>query len=337
MKRYRWVWATLALAAVFVTVVLRLFGIEFSTGQTYPEYSTLRADLRGAKLLYNSLAGISGLNVTRNFLPLNTLTSEAATLVLLACDPGDSLDVIDKLATGGERIVIALPDDFNPSAPERFALRHLGLRFEKVDATKDRDAHWQLSEAQGWTVIDRDGGQLNAVEKNSGKGSLVVFADSNAFSDNSTVDEQTEELTPIAKAIGVNSRVIFDESHLGVTESGSVIGLARRFRLTGLAFGFALLAALFIWRNATSFPPARERAQRGAARSATQGLETLLRRHVSVASLAENCWREWLASNRREFPETKITRARAEIANLAKTPLAAARSVHQVLYSKGEL
>ena len=35
----------------------------------------------------------------------------------------------------------------------------------------------------------------------------------------------------------------------------SVVGLARRFRLTGMTLGLALCMALFIWRNTSAFPP----------------------------------------------------------------------------------
>ena len=258
MKRSRYVLAAFALAAVFALIVVRLFDVDFSTGQAYPEYSSFRADPKGAKLLYDSLARVPGLTVTRNELPLNTLKLAGATVVLISCDPaGPGLDVLDSLANKGARLVLALPDEFETTAPERFGLRHWGLRFQKVPPKiPGDDPTWRLSEAKGWTVLDQDGDTLLAAERAFNKGSIAIFANSQAFANGATSDDDSNDLSPIAQAMAGNSRIVFDEAHLGVQESGSVIGLAKRFRLSGLALGFAILAALFIWRNTSSFPGA---------------------------------------------------------------------------------
>jgi hypothetical protein len=343
MKRFRYLLLTLALAALLIAITIRLFHADFSSGQTYPEYSSLRADPKGAKLLYDSLAREPGFTVSRNFFPVNTLKLVGTTLVLISCnltDPG--IDVIEAAADSGNRILLALPDEFETTAPERWSLRRWGLRFKNVPSKAfGGDPTSRLSEAIGWTVIDKeadkDGAALIAVEKTFGKGSIALFAASDDFANRSTYDDASADLSPIARALGSNQRIVFDESHLGVAESGSVVALAARFRLAGVAIGFAILAALFIWRNTSSFPPARERASSGPARSASQGLETLLRRHVPAVNLAAGCWREWIASNRREFPEAKILRAEAAASALAANPLEAARRIHEILYSKGEL
>jgi hypothetical protein len=350
MKRRRYLLGAIMLTAVLAFVTIRLFDQDFADGQTYPEYSSLRADPKGSKLLYDSLSRVPGLKVSRNFQPVNTIAPHAKTLVFLSCgiaDPG--LDVLESLALSGNRVVISLPNEFETAAPERWMLRHWGLRFTPVKKGPDLAkagikspvdltvTTWTLSAAIGWTVIDQDGPTLLAVEKPFGKGSIVLFANSMAFNNMVTLAGNASDLRPIATALGANSAIIFDESHLGVTESGSVVALAQRFRLTGLAIGFAILAALFLWRNTNSFPPARDRLAAGPARSASQGLEALLRRHVPVPNLAANCWREWIVSNRREFPEEKIKRAEAVASELSARPLEAARRIHEVLYSKGEL
>lgn len=350
MKRRWYLIGAFALTAIFAFVTIRLFDQDFAEGETYPENSSLRADPKGAKLLYDSLSRVPGLKVSRNFQPVNAIKPRGETLVFLSCNMSDpGLDVLESLAGQGNRLLISLPNAFETEAPERWVLRHWGLRFTPVKKGPDLAkagvkspidltvTTWTLSAAIGWTVIDRDESALIAVEKAFGKGSIVLFTNSLAFINMVTLAQDAAALEPIATALGSNTAIVFDESHLGVTESGSVVALAQRFRLTGLAIGFAILAALFIWRNTSSFPPARERLAGGPARSASQGLEALLRRHVPVSNLAANCWREWIASSRREFPEAKIKRAEAAAAELSAKPLEAARRIHEILYSKGEL
>ncbi len=65
------------LAAGFVYVASGFFGIQFAAGVVYPEYSSLRSDPMGAKLLFDSLTGIAGIRAERNYLPLEYLPDAA--------------------------------------------------------------------------------------------------------------------------------------------------------------------------------------------------------------------------------------------------------------------
>jgi len=143
----------------------------------------------------------------------------------------------------------------------------------------------------------------------------------------------------VCAAIGTASRVVFDERHFGIAESGTVVGLARRFRLTGMALGLALCAALFIWKNAAGFPPLADapRSETLAGRTSISGLFTLLRRHIKPADLAATCWNEWLAGNRRELTPDRRARAEAILREHGRTPLDAVREIQTVLHSKGPL
>ena len=136
-----------------------------------------------------------------------------------------------------------------------------------------------------------------------------------------------------------SSRVIFDEQHFGMAESGTVVGLARHFRLTGMALGLALCAALFIWKNAAGFPPAADapRSATLSGRTSISGLYTLLRRHIKPADLAATCWNEWLTGNRRELSADRQARAEAILRDRGRQPLDAVREIQTVLHSKGPL
>jgi hypothetical protein len=194
-----------------------------------------------------------------------------------------------------------------------------------------------FKDSTGWTAIRRSGSKVTAIERAEGKGSVILLADNSAFANQEIVDSGAEGFPLISTAIGPNSRVIFDEQHFGITQSGSVVGLVRRFRLTGMALGLALCAALFIWRNVTSFPPpdTAPAAVHRSGRTSRSGLLTLLRRHVPPGELARVCWAEYLVTNRRSVSANGA--ARAENALRGDRPLEALREIHSVVNSKGTI
>src|ERR1700724_1232596 len=116
----------------FTATVLYLFGVEFASGDVYPEYSSLRTDAQGAKLLLESLARMPGLSVERSFLPLAFLPEDHATVLLLglnpesfAKDPDPYLRSIGRLAARGNRIVAALEIDSGAETPRAGALENM--------------------------------------------------------------------------------------------------------------------------------------------------------------------------------------------------------------------
>ncbi len=194
MKRRWYLIGAFALTAIFAFVTIRLFDQDFAEGETYPENSSLRADPKGAKLLYDSLSRVPGLKVSRNFQPVNAIKPRGETLVFLSCNMSDpGLDVLESLAGQGNRLLISLPNAFETEAPERWVLRHWGLRFTPVKKGPDLAkagvkspidltvTTWTLSAAIGWTVIDRDESALIAVEKAFGKGSIVLLHEQPGF------------------------------------------------------------------------------------------------------------------------------------------------------------
>ncbi len=332
---------TVLLVGGFTATVLYLFGVEFASGDVYPEYSSLRTDAQGAKLLLESLARVPGLSVERNFLPLAFLPEDHATVLLLglnpegfARDPDPYLQAIEKLAARGNRIVAAMELDSKANAPRAGALEKMWhVRFG-LDSNRKHFSLLYFTQATDWKVLESLGRKLFAIERPFGKGSVVLLASSGDFNNQSTV--AMDRLQQVSAAIGPNTRIVFDEQHLGISESGSVVGLARRFHLMGMAFGLALCAALFIWKNAAAFPPpaARPSAPR-VGRTSLSGLLTLLRRHIPANEVAAVCWREWLSANRRQVTPGRASRAAAIIATSAGRPLDAVREIQAVLHSTG--
>jgi hypothetical protein len=304
MKSSRALWLLLPTGAIFAWGVLQLFGVEFSAGTVYPAYSTLRADPDGARLLYDSLARLPGLTVTRSYLPLDMLQPTDTTVLLLGLDArefgkdADLLRSVQRIAERGNRVVLAAGPLSGISAiPAARINREWGVRFG-VDPRAKASGRLYFSKAEDWTVTGRIGDRILSIERAFGKGSVVMLADSLDFDNQSTV--AMDRLDDIADALGPNRTIIFDEQHFGLTESGTIVGLARRFHLGGAALGLLLCAALWIWRNTAAFPPPAPAAavEHLAGRTSHSGLLTLLRRHIRPADLPSVCWQEWLAANR---------------------------------------
>lgn len=359
-------WAlALLVAAVFFGGVISLFNRQFASGELYPEFSTMRTDRTGAKLLYDSLAKLPGIAVERNFLPMEFLPRDGATLVLLGVDPmrvnwDDALFLrpLQRIASRGNRVLVAMYIDADDRS---LAQQDLDRREEpKTKGAKEKSkpeppikTMWKVSlkldpdetkphplyfgQADGWTIRDKVGVKILAIERDFGKGSVVLMAESADFTNESVV--AIDRLRQVSGALGPYRRIVFDEEHLGIAESGSVIGMARQFRLMGLALGLGLCAALFIWRNASGFPPpaSSRSVERFSGRTSQAGLLTLLKRHIPPAELAAVCWREWLSTNRHEATPQRRMQADAIVTGAAGRPLEATREIQALLHAKGEL
>ena len=282
----------LLLAAGFTWGMLRLFGVQYATGDVYPEYSSLRSDPLGARLLYESLTRLPGLHVTRNFLPLEYFSGKPSTVLLLGVKPpllkeAEFVRPIERVAGRGHRVVIGVTN---------------------------------LAEARA-IKLDKS----------------LQLADTDLFA-NAPVLE-LKRLAAVTAALGSNPSIVFDESHFGIMESGSVVGLARRYHLLGLALGLAICAALALWRNASPFPPRGEtfEPERLSGRTSFAGLVTLLRRHIPADRVTSVCWQEWFKTNRREMSPSRVRRAEALAASAGARPLEAVREISAVVRAKGEL
>ena len=119
----------------------------------------------------------------------------------------------------------------------------------------------------------------------------------------------------------------------------SVASLSRVSVAAALALGLALCTALFIWRNASSFPPVSSAAptEKVFGRTSVSGLVTLLRRHIAPDRLAAACWQEWLKSHAHDVAPTRRVRADTAIRNHADRPTEALREIQTIVRAKGAI
>jgi len=346
MKTSRSILVTVLLAAGLTLGLWYAFHLLFAGGDVYPAFSTLRYDPAGASVLLESLARLPGVTAGRSYQPTEQLTETGATVFQLGVYPADfarmparSLRQLEKLASRGNRVVIGMVSELEGDVEPNEALEWLWeVRFGRGLADEDETTPY-FEEAKGWTVIDQSGDQALIIERNFGKGSIVLAANGQIFTNRFLAAGARSAL--IARIIGPNRRILFDETHFGIAESGSVVGLARRYRLHGLALGLAIWVALFIWRNASSFPPVATAPKSAgiAGLNSVAGLTQLLSRHIPPAGLVQACWQEWLKTKAHELQPERKSRVeaviRGEKSDKPEACLHAMREIRDILQSKG--
>src|SRR6266498_2642683 len=108
--RNRTAYAFFALAAVvFVAGMLTLANREVASGEAYPQYSSLRTDPDGTKLLYDGLGRLPGVSIWRNYMSLDSSQERHAAMFLIGVVPerfdsvNDYLGPLQDLAHEGNR------------------------------------------------------------------------------------------------------------------------------------------------------------------------------------------------------------------------------------------
>ncbi|HEX7359159.1 MAG TPA: hypothetical protein VF283_01580 [Bryobacteraceae bacterium] len=192
---------------------------------------------------------------------------------------------LEQIAARGNRLIIGITDQpmkEKPSAKQLLEKRW-GIRTEPDGS---------IVASQKWHPRPEKGG----IERSFGSGSILLLPEAGRLS-NRSVAESASARALAARLIGRYRRVVFEEAHLGIVETGSVAGLARHFHLQGLAAGLLLVAILILWNRADVFPPPsrweREREATIAGSDMRPILAALLARHIAPGSLMSICIAEW--------------------------------------------
>ncbi|ATC65987.1 hypothetical protein CMV30_04385 [Nibricoccus aquaticus] len=159
------------------------------------------------------------------------------------------------------------------------------------------DLYFHLTQGSDWRVLYTRGNSPVLMEMTLGRGTVVVATDTFFLSNEAM--QKSRETSLLAWLVGGNTRVVFNESHLGVEEDVGIAKLARRYGLAGAFFVLLLLTALFVWQRMTLFvPPAPETAETALTYHPSAGLEALLRRALPPGKLVETCVAEWTRTSR---------------------------------------
>jgi hypothetical protein len=146
-----------------------------------------------------------------------------------------------------------------------------------------------------WNEIYAIEGRPVLIERDFAHGKIILSTDTYFASNEAMLKERHPDL--LSWIIGENRRVLFDETHLGIVEQPNLAALARKYRLHGLFAGFLFLAALFIWKNSTSFVPPdknnEEESVQESSKDYLSGLVNLLQRNIKSDDIMDVCFHEW--------------------------------------------
>jgi hypothetical protein len=323
---------------------LLLFGWQtfrwrLETGDTFPEYSTYRADPKGLKAFYESLLASDQVHVSRRMQSSKILPSGENQVLVLAgirvdqstASKEDSQLFDHWLATGGRLIFALRPEKNQPaknltaplenqdetdrslSVPWRTLFRRWGVEtvplsgmhsatadstlFGKIPRWLGRDSFDHLT--SGWKVIAVQDGKNVMVERTFARGSLVLLADSYPLSNEALATNRNTGF--LLWLIDDRSGVLFDETHLGLSERPGIMTLAQRYGLQGTVISVVAVLLLFIWKCQYTLVPRTRIAPDGltvSGCSSDQAFLNLLRRNVSQKELIGVCIRAWLKTAR---------------------------------------
>lgn len=162
----------------------------------------------------------------------------------------------------------------------------------------------------GWRTIYAVDGKAVVLERSIGSGSLVLVSDSSLFSNEALKADRQAAL--LVWLLGEHRRIIFDEFHLGVSEQGGIMALARRFGLLPLIGVLLLMAGLYIWQQSIPLNPAGAVASNdqavGVTHDSFSGLVNLLQRSIPANQLLKVCCQEWQKSFKRELQQDAALR-----------------------------
>ncbi len=157
----------------------------------------------------------------------------------------------------------------------------------------------------GWRTIYAVDGKAVLLERSIGSGSLVLVSDSSLFSNEALKADRQSAL--LIWLLGEHRRIIFDEFHLGVSEQGGIMALARRFGLLPLIGAMLLLAGLYIWQQSIPLISAAGAGSDdqavGVTHDSFSGLVNLLQRNIPVNQVLKVCCQEWQKSFKRELEQ----------------------------------
>jgi hypothetical protein len=342
-------------AGAFLFGLWKLYELRFTAGDIYPQYSSLRADPLGTKALYESLQRIPEIYPARSYVDLKNVPKRKGTVLFLGenpflfeATPEDQLKEYEALARGGARVVIAMrpvarvreePADKKPHEAPAIEKRwgiHFGYITRPAQQAEDDPGDTPKLTA----LYFRDGGKVvHRLERPFGTGRIVLLASCYPWSNEALAGER--DITEIAWALGSNRQIIFDEHHLGLTESGGIVTLARKYHLEPFAVVLVIMLGLFIWKNSTSFLPPRPESGAGddsvAAKDVNSGLANLLRRNVPANVLMKTCLDEWESSRHgaKFYSEMKIGRIRA-LARRENDAVETYRKVSRILAERSD-
>lgn len=150
------------------------------------------------------------------------------------------------------------------------------------------------ADGTGWRVIYAKEGKPVVLERTGKKGGMVLLADSFPLSNEAMKEHRSSAL--LAWLCGRHDRIVFDETHLGTSDTPGISGLLRKEGLAPFFVSLIVLALLAIWWQSAPFvppPPDDRTGEVETGRTHRTGMTNLLRRNVPPGEILGVCLAEW--------------------------------------------
>ena len=148
-----------------------------------------------------------------------------------------------------------------------------------------------------WRILYTRAEKPVLIERSYGKGSIVFSSDSFFLSNEAMKKERHPEL--LSWLCGPHRKIVFDETHLGVSKSPGIATLLRKYGLVPFLLSLIVLALLAIWKQAARLVPVYEEEEKvtvDTGKDAFTGFTNLLRRNIPPDHLLPACLEEWKRS-----------------------------------------
>ena len=145
-----------------------------------------------------------------------------------------------------------------------------------------------------WRTLYVRAGRPVLIERSYGKGRIVLSSDSFFLSNEAMKNRRYPKL--LSWLCGTRRKIVFDETHLGVSKNPGIATLLRKYGLAPFFISLIGLALLTVWKQAARFVPAdgeEERASVDPEKDAVTGFTNLLRRNISPERILTACLEEW--------------------------------------------
>jgi hypothetical protein len=285
--------ASLAAWVVVIGGLLALlfFGLQnlkvrLETSDSFPEYSTYRADPKGLRAFYESLQSTDLVQVSRRLQSSKILPSGENRVLVLAGVGAEQETVTDEdaalfthwLETGGRLIIALRPEKISfskgqlaPGASQeekegrpfvlwQTLIRRWGADLIPVSETHAATVtstsfgtlpHWLGRNSfdrltSDWKVIAVQGNKNVIIERPFAQGSIVLLADTYPLSNEALAADRNTAF--LLWLIDNRRGVQFEETHLGLSEQPGIMTLAQRYGLQGTLISIVAVLLLFIWK-----------------------------------------------------------------------------------------
>jgi hypothetical protein len=148
-----------------------------------------------------------------------------------------------------------------------------------------------------WHTIYARMGKPVLIERSYGKGSIILSSDSFFLSNEAMKSNRYPYL--LSWLCGPHKKIIFDETHLGVSKSPGIVTLLRKYGMAPFLISLLVLAILAVWKQSARFVPAYEEDEQALVdpgKDSSTGLTNLLHRNISLNDILPACLEEWKRS-----------------------------------------